>query len=115
MNKTVTVNLGGIVFHIDEDAYEVLHQYLESIKSHFHTSEGKDEITSDIEARIAELFTEKLKSGRQVIVMADVKEAIVIMGKPEDFSGDEKGNENPPKEEKFNVAGSTTKRRVYRN
>src|ERR1017187_1971584 len=113
MNKTVTVNLGGIVFHIDEDAYEVLHQYLESIKSHFHTSEGKDEITSDIEARIAELFTEKLKSGRQVIVLADVTEAISIMGKPEDFSGEEKSNDNHPQEEKFQSSGTTTKRRVY--
>jgi phage shock protein PspC (stress-responsive transcriptional regulator) len=115
MNKTVTVNLGGIVFHIDEDAYEVLHQYLESIKGHFHTSEGKDEITSDIEARIAELFTEKLKSGRQVIVLADVNEAISVMGKPEDFSGEEKSNDAPPLEEKFQSSGTTTKRRVYRN
>lgn len=115
MNKTVTVNLGGIVFHIDEDAYEMLHRYLESIKSHFHSSEGKDEITSDIEARIAELFTEKLKSGRQVIVVADVREAISTMGKPEDFGGEEKAADNSTKEEKYQSTGTTTKRRIYRN
>ena len=115
MKKTVTVNIGGIVFHIDEDAYLLLSSYLESIKRHFNSSEGKDEITSDIEARIGELFTEKLKSGRQVIIIDDVNEAIAIMGKPEDFGGDAKAADSFAKEEKNQYANASTKRRVYRN
>ena len=112
MKKTVTVNIGGTVFHIDEDAFELLHKYLETIKAHFHTSDGKDEITSDIEARIAELFTEKLKLGKQAISIEDVQEAIAIMGKPEEFGG---GEANAPKEEPFQHSYTYTKRRVYRN
>ena len=56
MNKTVTVNIGGIVFHIDENAYERFKAYLESIRLHFTTAEGRDEIMQDIESRIAEMF-----------------------------------------------------------
>jgi hypothetical protein len=51
MNKTITINIAGIVFHIDETAYEQLRQYLASIKRHFETSEGRDEIIADIESR----------------------------------------------------------------
>ncbi|MEI6815776.1 MAG: PspC domain-containing protein [Bacteroidota bacterium] len=115
MKKTVTVNIGGIVFHIDEDAYLLLSTYLESIKAHFHTSEGKDEITSDIEARIGELFTDKLKSGRQVINIDDVNEAIAIMGKPEDFGGEAKTTNSYVNDDKNQWSSGNSKRRVYRN
>ena len=59
MNKTVTANISGVVFHIEADAYEKLHQYLNTIKNYFRDSDGTDEIMADIEARIAELFKEK--------------------------------------------------------
>ena len=60
MNKTITINLSGIVFHIDENAFEQLRKYLEKLKSHFSSTQGKDEIIADIESRIAEMFSEKV-------------------------------------------------------
>ena len=60
MKKTLTVNLGGTVFHIDEDAYRLLDNYLCNLKLHFRRQAGADEIVNDIELRISELFLEKL-------------------------------------------------------
>ena len=60
MKKTLTVNLGGTVFHIDEDAYRLLDNYLCNLKLHFRKQEGAEEIVNDIENRISELFAEKL-------------------------------------------------------
>lgn len=85
MNKTVNINLAGIFFHIDEDAYLKLQRYLESIKRSFTDSQGRSEIISDIEARIAELFTERVKHDKQVIGIKEVDEVIAIMGQPEDY------------------------------
>ena len=59
MKKTLTVNLGGTVFHIDEDAYCLLDNYLSNLKIHFRKEAGADEIIDDIERRISELFTRK--------------------------------------------------------
>ena len=59
MKKTLTINLGGIVFHIDEDAYIILNQYLENLKKHFSREEGSEDILNDIESRIAEILSEK--------------------------------------------------------
>src|SRR5690606_19105257 len=89
MNKTVNINLGGMFFHIDEDAYQKLSRYFESIKRQLSDSDGKDEIMSDIEYRISELFSEKLKSDKQVISMKDIDEVIAIMGEPKDYRLDE--------------------------
>jgi len=91
MNKTLSVNIGGIVFHIEEHAYEKLNNYLESIRGYFTTSDGRDEIIQDIESRIGEMFQERITNGKQVIVISDVEEVINIMGKPEQFApeGDE--------------------------
>jgi hypothetical protein len=60
MKKTLTVNISGIVFHIDEDAYEKLNQYLASVRRHFTPDDGCDEIMADIESRIAETLQEKI-------------------------------------------------------
>ena len=95
MKKTLTVNLGGTVYNIDEDAYRLLDNYLNNLKIHFRKQQGADEIIDDIEARISELFSEKMAGGKQVITIADVEEIIVRLGKPEDFDDqeDEKNNE----------------------
>lgn len=93
MNKTVTANISGVVFHIEADAYEKLHQYLNTIKNYFRDSDGTDEIMADIEARIAELFKEKLGIGRDVITMENVKQVVEIMGEPEAYM-DEENAEN---------------------
>ena len=55
MKKTLTVNLGGTVFHIDEDAYQLLDKYLSNLRIHFRKEEGSDEIMDDFEMRISEL------------------------------------------------------------
>ena len=89
MNKTININLAGCFFHIDEDAYQKLQHYLSAVKASFVNTPGADEINADIEARIAELFDEKLSSNRQVVGMKEVDEVIAIMGQPEDYMVDE--------------------------
>lgn len=89
MNKTVNINLAGTFFHIDEDAYEKLNRYLNAIKRSFSDPQGSDEIIKDIEARIAELFSEKLDSYKQVVTVKELDEVIAIMGQPEDYAIDE--------------------------
>lgn len=86
MKKTVTVNIAGMVFYIDDDAYSVLSSYLNSVKKEFKAMKGGDEVYEDIEIRIAELFTERLKNNRQVISIKEVEEVIAILGEPSDFS-----------------------------
>ena len=81
MKKTVTVNIGGIVFHIEETAYEQLQSYLSNIKSYFTLSDGRDEIIQDIETRIAEMFSEKISNSRMVVTDADVEEVMKQLGK----------------------------------
>ena len=89
MNKTFTINLNGRVYHINDDAYEVLNGYLGDLKRHFAQEEGAQEIMEDIEARIGELFTERMRYGMQVIGLSDVQDVIGIMGHPEEIaSGD---------------------------
>ncbi|WP_452219635.1 PspC domain-containing protein [Lacinutrix salivirga] len=96
MNKTVNINLAGIFFHIDEDAYLKLQRYLEAIKRSFTDSQGRSEIISDIEARIAELFTERIKHDKQVIGIKEVDDVITIMGQPEDYLVDDEIFEDEP-------------------
>jgi phage shock protein PspC (stress-responsive transcriptional regulator) len=113
MNKTVTVNIGGMVFHIDEHAYELLNNYLRTIRSHFTMSDGRDEIIQDIEGRIAEIFQQKLLNQRHVITLEDVNEVMAIMGKPEDIGGTQEhtaaANEIPPS------STHVFKRKLYRD
>ena len=86
MNKTIIININGIVFHIEEDAYEVLRTYMTDVKRHFAYSADSDEIVTDIENRLAEMFTERLASeSKQVIVLQDVKEVTDRMGNVADF------------------------------
>ena len=96
MNKTININLAGVFFHIDEDAYARLQHYLEAIKRSLTNTNGQEEIIHDIEARIAELFSEKIKSERQVIGMREVDEVIAVMGQPEDYVLDEEIFEDEP-------------------
>ncbi len=112
MNKTVNINLAGIFFHIDEDAYLKLQRYLEAIKRSFTDSQGRDEIIADIEARIAELFSEKIKDERQVIGNEEVDQVIAVMGQPEDYRLDEEIFEDEPKAAYQNTK---TSRNLYRD
>ena len=85
MKKTLTINLGGSVYHIDEDAYQLLDKYLSNLRIHFEKEEGSDEIMNDFELRISELFSEKIRLGYQVITIELVEEIIKRMGKPEEI------------------------------
>lgn len=96
MNKTVNINLAGVFFHIDEDAYSKLQHYLEAIRRSLANTQGQEEIIADIEARIAELFSEKLKTDRQVVGSREVDEVIATMGQPEDYMLDEEIFEDEP-------------------
>lgn len=85
MNKTVNINLGGLFFHIDEDAYQKLNRYFDAIKRSLSNSNGQDEIMKDIEMRISELFNESQKTEKHVIGLKDVDAMIAVMGQPEDY------------------------------
>ena len=85
MNKTVNINLGGLFFHIDEDAYQKLSRYFDAIKRSLSDANAQDEIIKDIEVRIAELISEKHSSGKQVISLKELDEIIAVMGQPEDY------------------------------
>ncbi len=115
MNKVFNINLGGYPFTIDEDAYLHLSNYLTSIHNHFRDSEGYEEITSDIEARMAELFQDQL-NGRQIVTTKDVSNAISIMGTPEDFGAEPSAEHIFEDEEPVNKKGKyKTGKRLFRN
>jgi len=118
MNKVFNINLGGYPFTIDEDDYDHLRNYLKTIHAHFSTSEGYEEITSDIEIRVAELFQEKL-NGKPIVTLKDVKSTISIMGTPEDFGAEPletaafKSTEQA--KDKGSKSSYRTGRRLFRN
>jgi len=98
MNKTININLGGIFFHIDELAYQKLSLYLDAIRRSLSDDpQGRDEILNDIELRIGELLSERVKDLRQVVNESDIDEVTKIMGKPEDYLVDEEIFEDEPK------------------
>jgi len=94
MKKTFNINISGIIFHIDEDAYEKLSLYLKRLKQHFDKTDSGKDIIGDIENRIAELLQEKLSDKKQVIILADIDEVITLMGEPYEFSEEEETSSN---------------------
>ncbi|XOV93011.1 MAG: PspC domain-containing protein [Bacteroidota bacterium] len=121
MKKTVSINIGGIIFHIEEDGFEKLKSYLDSVNKYFSTFEDSKEIISDIEGRIAEIFLSKLTASRQTINIEDVDELITTMGTTQDFDAtleaEPEIQKDPPKAEKASSKrekGRTTKR-LYRD
>ncbi len=109
MKKTFTINISGTIFHIEEDAYEILQKYLVNLKNHFGTGEEGKEIIADIEARIAEIFSEK-SDEKKVITLEMVNEVVAMMGTPEDFM-EQEGEE----EEETYTSEAKRKRRLYRD
>ena len=103
MNKTVNINLAGFFFHLDEEAFNKLQRYLEAIKRSFTDAQGRDEIIQDIEARISELFSEKIETENQVITLKEVDEVIAVMGQPEDYQLDEEIFEDDYKSSRKNA------------
>lgn len=107
MEKTISINLGGILFQIDDDAYRILRDYLQAINNRFKNVQGGNETIEDIESRIAEIFQSKKGSGG-IISLRDVEDMIAIIGKPEDF---DMNNENEPEPGLY----TSRRRRMYRN
>lgn len=94
MNKTIIININGIVFHIEEDAYEVLRSYMTEVKRHFAYSPDSEEIVTDIENRLAEMFNERMDvDHKQVIVLADVQFVTGKMGNVNDFEIDDEDDD----------------------
>ncbi len=90
MNKTIIININGIVFHIEEDAYEVLRSYMTEVKRHFAYSPDSEEIVTDIENRLAEMFSERLAADqKQVIILSDVQFVTGKMGNVNEFDIDD--------------------------
>ena len=108
MKITVSINLGGYSFNIDEDAYAELKRYLKNLELHFAGEESSSEILSDIESRMSELFRAKLTTYKQVINIEDVHQIIKVLGTPEDISD----SEGPSTRDKFSSPGY---HRMYRD
>jgi phage shock protein PspC (stress-responsive transcriptional regulator) len=101
MKKTISINISGILFHIEEDGYEVLRKYLDMISTHFSTYKDSKEIISDIENRIAEIFLSNLKNNNQVITAENVDKLIEKMGTIADFRATEEKDEEPSSKDDF--------------
>ncbi|MBE9586492.1 PspC domain-containing protein [Mucilaginibacter sp. JRF] len=113
MNKTIIININGTVFHIEEDAYEILKNYMTDVKRHFMHSADSLEITTDIENRIAEMLTEILaRDSKQALVEADIQFVVNQMGRVEDFaSADEDGEPTQP----FFTETKNASRKLFRD
>ena len=114
MNKTVNINLAGIVFHIDENAFETLNNYLNELKNHFKNEEGGDEILKDIEGRIAELFTERLDK-KEAISLTDINEITTIMGDPSQYDDEIEQEQSQESQDKEEDLRKGKRRKVFRD
>jgi len=122
MKKIININLSGRVIPIEDSAYEKLQEYIESLRRYFASEEGRDEIINDIESRIAELMSEKVRKGADSITDADVNEIANSMGRPEDFEGEEikeqstfSASSNTTQQTAYTEAPPREKRRLYRD
>ena len=119
MKKNITINLCGRLFQIDEDAYDLLQNYIDSLRSHFAREAEGEEIVNDIEERITELFDELKDNGIQAITIEHVKNIITRIGKPEELAGEEVAGEKTSQQtgQGFfdNVRSSTANKRLFRN
>ena len=99
MKKNISINISGVVFHVEEDGYEKLRDYLESIADYFAAYDDSQEILQDIEARIAEIFIRKQKNDNsEVVSLNDVEDLITTMGSISDFASMEEDFERQEKQ-----------------
>lgn len=110
MKKTFTVNLGNMVYNIDDDAYQVLKAYLDNIEEYFSADRDRDDIMNDIEGRISELFAPLINAGKQVLNVTDVENVIGIMGDPREIGGSEKKAQS-----EYRTGYRSRPRRLYRD
>lgn len=118
MNKTVNANIAGLVFYIEESAYELLQKYLKNIEANFSNEQERNEIMRDIEARIAELFQERNGNRKEVVNLEDVEAVISIMGEPEDYQSEEFEGDESTSQESYsstNEQSHSTEKKLYRD
>ena len=118
MKKTLTVNLGGTVFHIDEDAYRLLDKYLSNLRIHFSKEAGVDEVMGDFELRISEILSERIRLGYKIITVEEVEAVIKRLGKVEDIFGEESDQPEETPHEATTTNQQSRERankRVFRN
>jgi phage shock protein PspC (stress-responsive transcriptional regulator) len=122
MKKNISINISGIIFHIEEDGYDTLRKYLDSINNYFGSFEDSSEILADIESRIAEIFLSRLNDGKQVVTAEDVQTLISTMGNVNDFKAAEEQEfvAGEPRQESKQQAysassGATTSKKLYRD
>ncbi len=113
MKKTVSVNIKGINFLIEEDAYELLQDYLDRLKVSLKNETGSQEIIEDVELRIAEISSSKLTDSKTVIELNDIKEILAALGDPEDFIDDE--NEDEPSRSSYKSNDQHSEKRLFRD
>lgn len=109
MKKTFSINLNGLLFNIDEDAFGKLNSYLKTLKKHFKNTDGGDDIVNDIEARIAEILKTRVKDLQQIVGISDVDYTIETLGQP--FEMDEENEMGSTKKSKR----SNSKKRIFRD
>src|SRR5690606_4648597 len=107
MKKNISINISGIIFHIEEDGYDTLRKYLDSVHKYFSSFEDSGEIMADIESRVAEILLSKLNEGKQVITLDDVNALIATMGSVRDFQAAEE-REMPGDETKAGTGSENT-------
>jgi len=112
MKKTIKINISGLVFNIDEDAYDRLNKYLDKLHMRYRGTQGESEILADIESRIAEIFQSRSSDEKQVINIDDVDAAIAILGEPEEFADMDEG-EAEAETENVNTDGNEGNGRKY--
>jgi phage shock protein PspC (stress-responsive transcriptional regulator) len=110
MKKTISANIAGVLFQIDEDAYNLLEHYLQRIEARYRYSADGKEIVNDLEHRLSELFEERTNSRSRTVTLDDVSWAIGILGKPEDFGTSQSASWNNNTSANFK-----TVQRLYRD
>ncbi len=122
MEKTISINLSGQNFQIEEDAYKKLFDYLESIKKHCGGGADSSEVIADIENSMAEKLKASLTPYKEVVTMAEIDSLIKIMGTVEDFDrevgGDEEKKDDDADDEEKDQSGASgdrIKRKLYRD
>lgn len=112
MKKTVSVNIKGINFLIEEDAYELLQDYLDRLAKTLKNEDGSSEIIEDVELRIAEICSEKISESKTVIELADIESILATLGNPEDYVEDD---EYSTSENTESTNSSKSERRLFRD
>ncbi len=96
MKRTENINIGGALFYVDDDAFQILNDYIGKLERWFKDKEGGSDVVHDIELRLSEIFTGLTKGGELIVTQAMVREAIASVGQPEEFDGEAASDNNPP-------------------